>query len=314
MYAPFNYENLNLSAGTYNPPTIKSRNNAAFNYWERALFQRAVSVFDFHFPDEWQGTTKDFILWVLFKAGFLMISEDVEHGYFAQPCTLKGRNFYYQPTHALMTNPATPEISHEYEIGVDCEILKLTPDYFGIFDIIDYYADKLAMLDNNINISLVNGKIPHILGAKNKSAANALKKILDLVNKGNPAVVFDQRIVTDPNDKNQPFVFQDLASDVNKYLLPLQLKDMQTIMNDFNTEIGIPTIPIEKKERMITDEAQSKEIEASARCRVWLETLKSSMAVINAHYAGLNLDVSLYYEGKGASENGDGENDTDRTV
>ena len=58
------------------------------------------------------------------------------------------------------------------------------PDYRGIFDTISYYAEKLSTLDNAINLSIINSKFAFMIAAKNKACAEAIKKMLDRINKG----------------------------------------------------------------------------------------------------------------------------------
>lgn len=306
-YTPLNYNQINAAAGTYNPSMVKSYNNRTFAYWERSLFQRACSVLEFDLPDDWQGSVRDFFFYCLYKYGFLAISRNDEYGTFFQPCTLKGINFYYQPTNALINNPA---YEADLEIGRECELLKLTPDYMGIWDIITYYAEKLSVLDNAINMSLINNKFAFLLGARNKAAGEALKKMLDKINKGEPAVIYDMKLLNDPTDKDVPF--QEWRRDDLKasYLTTDQLKDFQTILNNFDTEIGIPTIPYEKKERMVTSEAESKVIDSVARCIIWYDTLQSSIDKIKDLYPDITLDVNLRWEE--VYNNGRVEDNTDR--
>lgn len=293
-YIPKNYEKLNMFASHYFPSTIKSRNNRSFAYWERALFQRAQSVIDFDFPDEWSGEIKDFIVYCLFRFGYGCVSENEQFGKFFQPCTLSGYNFYYQPTKAIISNPLLDTGHSELIIGETCELVKLTPDYMGIWDIIDYYAEKLSNLDNAINMGLINNKYPYIFGARNKSGANAIKKIMDNVNKGEPTIVYDARITDDANTEQEPWQFLDLNVK-DHYLTDAQLRDFQTLLNNFNTEIGIPTVPYEKKERMVTSEAESKQVESLARATIWIDTLNSSFEKVNDMF-DLNLSASLRFD------------------
>lgn len=290
MYLPKNYEQINLFAGLNTPTSAKSQNNRSFAFWERALFQRVQSTLKFTFPDECNKRYKDFILYCLFKLGYVMTAYDSEFGQFIQPCTLNGCDFYYQPTEAKLSNP---RLSKSYIIGEDCGILKLTPDYEGVWDIISYYAEKLSLLDESINVSLVNSKYPYILGAKNKATAQALKKILDLTNQGEPAIVYNQRIQDNSSvDKDTPFQYIDLKVK-DRYMLTQQLEDFTNIIRSFDTEIGIPTIPYEKKERLVTDEANSKKVESLARVSVWYDSLKSSIADIKEIFPDITLDVEL---------------------
>ena len=293
MYTPLNYQQINIAAGSYTPSSVKSYNNQTFAFWERALFQRAQSVLDFEVPKEWDGKVKDFFLYCLFKYGFLAISKNEQFGQFFQPCTLSGYDFYYQPTKAIIANPM---YSAELEIGKEAQLLKLTPDYMGAWDIIFYTAEKLSILDNAINMSLINNKFAFFLGARNKTAGQALKKMLDLVNQGEPAVVYDMKLINDPTDKEMPFQQWQRDNLKNSYLTTDQLMDFQTLINNFDAEIGIPTIPYQKKERMVTDEATARTYDAKARSVTWFNTLTSSIEEIKQLYPDINLSVKLHYD------------------
>lgn len=292
MYVPYKYDQINIIESSYNPSMVKAYNNQAFNYWSRSLFQRASYKLKFTLPDEWKGEVHDFFIYCLFKFGFVGVFDDVKQGKSFQPGTLKGLNFYYQPINFLVANPL---LHKEFTIGKDCELIKLTPDYMGIFDIITYYAEKLAVLDNAINISLINNKVSYILGAKNRASANALKKVLDKINKGEPAVVYDQRIENDSKDKDTPFQMLERGALKNGYITTDQLKDFQTILNNFDAEIGITTTPYQKAERMVTDEANSRAEDSQARCTIWYETLQESIKKVNDMF-NLNIKVEMRKE------------------
>ena len=294
MYFPLNYEKINIGAGTYNPSPVKAYNNITFNYWYRWLFQRATSVFDFTLPEEWQGKTKDFFLYCLFKFGFLMITELPEYGMIFNPCTLSGYDLYYQPRRCLCQNPAFKK-SLDLEIGKDCELLKMTPDYFGVVDIVAYYAEKLSTLDGAINMSLINNKFAFLLVAKNKPMAEALKKVMDKINAGEPTIITDRKVFNDKVDGEEPWQFLERPNLKQSYITTDQLADFNTILNNFDAEIGIPSLPYQKKERMVTSEAESRKIDSSAKSIVWYECLQSSIDNIHELYPGLQLDVKMRY-------------------
>ena len=292
MYAPLNYEQINVAAGTYNPSSVKAFNNETFMFWQRSLFQRACSVIELEgLPENWKGNVKDFLYYCLFKYGYVAVFNNVKFGLSFQPCTLNGYNFYYQPTHAIISNPL---LTDDLEIGKQCELLKLTPDYFGIWDIISYYAEKLSSLDNAINMSLINNKFAFIIGARNKTAGEALKKMLDKVNSGQPAVIYDLKLLNDPQDKAEPWQFLERKNLKESYLTSDQLMDFQTILNNFDTEIGIPVLPYQKKERMVTSEAESKIIDATSRSVVWYDTLSRSIDDVNKMF-GTQFKAKLRY-------------------
>ena len=301
-YIPLNYNQINIGAGTYSPSPVKSYNNRTFGFWIRALFQRITSVIEFDLPEEWQGAVKDFFLYCMYKYGFVAVFDSDEFGMSFQPCNPKGYNFYYQPTAVTISNPL---YNAELEIGKECELLKLTPDYVGIWDIIEYYAERFSSLDNAINMSLINCKTPYILGAKNKTASSALKKIFDKVNRGDPAVIFDEKLINDPNTKDTPFQLIELLRNPKEaYLTTDQLMDFQTILNNFDAEIGIPTVPYQKKERLVAQEATMRAYDGCARSLTWFNTLTTSIAEVKKLYPDITLNARLHYADFNVSEGG----------
>lgn len=294
MYIPMNYEQINNINSLYIPSNIKYVNTQVFNFWERSLFQRAISVITINVPKDWEGNVKDFLYWCLFRFGHVGVFRTNELGTVFNPGTFKGFDFYYQPTNYLIANPAL-EKSLDLEIGTECELIKLTPDYRGIWDIISYHAEKLSLLDSAINMSILNSKMPWILGAKNKAVAQTLKKIFDKVNRGDPLVIFDAKLANDPVSKDEPWQFLERKYVKDSYLTPEQLQDFQTILNNFDCEIGIPTIPYQKKERMVTTEADSRIIDSTSRSVVWKETLDNSFTQVNDMF-GLGLSCELRFD------------------
>ena len=324
-YLPFNYEQINIAAGSYNPSCVKSYNNQTYMFWQRALYQRACSTLILKLPEIWKEN-KALMYWCLFTYGFVGCGNLPEIGKWFNPGTLNGFDFYYRPTKFILCNPyykdgAGIAISREFTIGETGEegaqIIKLTPDYRGIFDIVSYYAEKIAVIDVAINSSIINTKFAYVVGAKNKAAASVLQKLFDKVNRGEPAVFFDAKLANDGTDKEEPWqaLFRDNLK--QSYITTDLLRDFQTLINDFDTEIGIPTLPYEKKERMVTDEAQSKQIDATSRSIIWYDTLKDSFELAN-EYLGFTgedkLEVELRYKPEEGGEDGNGEDNINRNV
>lgn len=294
MNIPVNYNKIRNINATYQPSSVKYFKTKVFQFWQRALFQRACSTIILELPDEWSGSVTDFLYYCLMRFGYVAVFDDPELGKVFNPAQLTGINFWYQPTKAIIANPAIKR-SLELEIGKECELLKLTPDYIGIFDIINLHAEKLALMDCALNMSIINNKFAFLISAKNKAAAEALKKIFDQINEGNPAVFFDKKLADDPATKSEPWQFLERSNLKQSYLTDQQLQDFQTILNNFDSEIGIPTIPYQKSERMVTSEADSRIIDSTARISIWKDCLDRSMKIINDKY-DLNLSCSLRYD------------------
>lgn len=308
-YIPLNYKQINNIEGHIQPSMLKYCNSVTYAYWQRSLFQRAISTIDFKgLPEHWEASVRDFFYWCVFAYGYVGVFDSEEFGLSFQPGALYGFDFYYQPTEFIVANP---KLNKRFKIHEQAEIIKLTPDFRGIWDIISYYSMLLSALDSGINSSIVNNKFAFLMGAKNKPAAEALKKIFDKIASGEPAVVFDNNLLPlDPASKEEPWSFLDRPNLKQSYLTTDQLMDRQTLLSAFDAEIGITSLPYNKKERLVTAEAQSREQDSTARLMVWKNTLDSSLKLVNNMF-NINITAELNYK-EGGPLNGTREDNTDR--
>ena len=294
-YTPLNYDQINNINGHIQPSMLKYCNSITYAYWQRSLYQRTISTIDFKgLPDTWEGAVRDFFYWCIFSYGYVGVFDTDEFGLSFQPGALYGFDFYYQPTEFIVANP---KLNKRFKIHKDTELIRLCPDYRGIWDIISYYAMLLSALDSGINMSIINNKFAWLLGAKNKAAAEALKKAIDKINSGEPAVVLDQSLLAqDPQSKEEPWSFLERSNLKQSYLTTDQLMDRSTLLSSFDAEIGIRSLPYNKKERLVTAEAESREQDSTARLMVWKATLDSSLELVNKMF-NTNIIAELTYEG-----------------
>lgn len=284
---PLFYPQLNMLAGTHIPSSYHTKNTLAFDFWTRAFYERLINGLKISVP--WGGDVKDFFNYCLYGNGFVCVFKTNEYGLSFQPCNVSGYDFYYRPTEAIVTNPV---FQKTFKIGDDCEILKLTPDYLGCFDIIYYYAEKMAELDCALKISISNEKNPKIYGASSKAKAETLKKIMDKVNQGNAVQIYDNRLFKSSDNEDEPLTL--FGNDAREnYMTDKILNDMFTIISRFDTEIGIPTVPYQKKERMVTDEAKATIIDSQSRVLTWYETLKSSIEIVKKLFPDFDMSVEM---------------------
>ena len=307
-YIPLNYDQINNIEGHLQPSMLKYCNSITYAYWQRSLFQRAISTIDFKgLPDGWDASVRDFFYWCIFAYGYVGVFDTDEFGLSFQPGALYGFDFYYQPTEFIVANP---KLNKRFKIHEECELIKLTPDYRGIWDIISYYSMLLSALDSGINMSIVNNKFAYLMGAKNKAAAETLKKIFDKIASGDPAVIFDQSLLQqDPQSKEEPWSFLERSNLKQSYLTTDQLMDRSTLLSSFDAEIGIRSLPYNKKERLVTAEAESRDQDSTARLMVWKATLDSSIKLVNDMF-GTNISTELTY--KEGAENGTVQDNADR--
>lgn len=294
-YIPMFYEALNCYQGNYIPSTVHTTNDATTFFFERNLFQRAISRYDFILPENWE---KDFVLYCLWFIGFGAVFNSEDFGLIFQPCSFNGKlNIWYEPTEA---NIHTPLINKDNMIiGEDCEILRINPDWFGCWDIIHYYAEKLSLISQSFDMNIENTKLAYFIACDNKADAETLKKVLDKANSGEPNVFYKSNSKR-PNvagDKKPPF--DEYTRDIsNTYIADKIIQSYRDVVNLFNVEIGIPTIK-DKKERMLEDEVNKNNGEVLSRAIIWRDTLQKCMDKCNKLF-GTTMSVKLHnFDGEG---------------
>ena len=307
-YAPYTFNEVNIIQA-HGQPNQVYLNSAIFNYWVRSLFQRLTSIFEWTVPDTWLGPNKDFFNYLLFSIGFVGVVNSEEFGYIFQPCTLgPERNIFYQPNNFIITNPYSEKISKTYTCGVDGDLLKLTPDYQSVCDLIEVYATRLAHLYTAINTSLLNCRNPRILGARSKTGAQALKIVQDKIYSGDPFAILDTKILY-PDAKTKDDVLFDLnpVSAKENFITTDLLENEKTILKEFDNAVGITNLD-DKRERLVTAEAEVQMQNSTASAFVWFDCLKDSIENIKKIFPDITLDVKLRFSSNIKEETGGEDN------
>lgn len=286
-FPPYDYTCEQLYNASFSPSTIHGDSTLAL-YFAKYLFEKAISPFEFTIPETWP---KNYFLYILYAWGVGCVFDAGKFGPTFQGCNIEGYNLYYQPRRAIVSNPVLdaeyPGRTWQMEIGTDCELIKLQPTYTGILDIISYYADMLAVFSSSLSQALINTRFAYIFGAKNPATAATMKKLFDSIASGEPAVFPDKALFDSNGNLNVELFNRDVKS---SYIITDLLADMRKVESKFLTEIGIPNANTDKRERLITDEVRSNDVETRSKCEVWLETLQESFDKVNAMF-DLNLSV-----------------------
>lgn len=280
-------ENMNV------PNTYWKDKSQSYLYWMRALYERISSAIDWTIPDEW---SREFFLLILFTYGYVPIFETKRWGVTFNYGHLIGYDWFYEPTHVQISNP---KLVKKLAIGKDCELLRLTSDYMGIWDILDYYATKLSECSQGIDVALQNAKMPLVLttDGSNPAQAETLKKVYDKMKAGEACIVYDPntRFFKDEDEGLIPEgdePFQSFINDLKKNYIGTELIDnLNSILQQFYAEIGLPTQTTEHgKSHTLNIEAEQVELQSSARLQTWLNNLNDSIKKINAKY-NIGLEV-----------------------
>lgn len=294
---PYNYEMINLFNSSCSPSTLHTKNTQMFTFFKKYLLEKVMSEFEFELPEMWD---KNYFMYSVFLNGYLTIVNTDKFGVICQHCGLRGYNIYYNPTHAIIVNPLLTGIL-EPKIGTQCSLIKLQPDYSGVSDIVNYYADNMAMTAETCEMNIMNSKLSFLFAVRGKSQAESMKKILDQVMRGELGVFYDEKLKM--GNDNIPLDF--FNNDLKKNFIAPELQDTLRRWEEmFCNEIGIPNVRSDKKERMIVDEVNSNNIECFTKAELWLETLKEGIEQTNKMF---NLDLSVklrYNEGSGNNARG----------
>ena len=283
-----------MYGGLYNaPPFMNNAPNASMEYWARSLFQRLQALIDFEglpqgsedaAPDEpvvQYAWDKDAFKFGLFMLGYQIVFRSKSYGVVPQPGSVTGYGLQYQPSGAVINTPYF-QFTRPLKIGVECELIKLTPDYTGIYDIITKYAAELKEIDTSIRSAARNSRLAYAMVASSDKSARALKAIRERVINGEDVIV-DEKIARDKvNPEGLPWYQFDRDLKSN-FLLNDLLDARRTTLVDFYREIGVRMLD-DKKERMLTAEVDAGNAETFIRSEVWMETLKESCEKVNSMF------------------------------
>lgn len=267
------------------PDTYFKRHTVEYKYWFRSLLQKIDSSLIFkNLPETWP---EDFFKFILWARGYVAVFKTERWGLTFQPASaISGFDFYYQPVTVSIANPY---YNKQHTNHKDVELIKLTPDFHGIFDVISHYATQLAELTKSIQMQFINAKTPMVMVANSKVEAELIKSIYDSVEEGNSLVVYKNKL----NDneiipRKEPFGFwnQDFKQ---TYIATDLLENLQKVLDNFYMEIGLPTT-IDKRAHTLNEEMDFQAAQSQARIASWVSNLRESFERVEKLF-GLRLEV-----------------------
>lgn len=303
---PMDFEGLNQYNSTRSVAG-RVQNDLNTQFYMRALWQRAIAGTKFRLPKSWRRA-KRYFKNVLFSLGYIGVIDTPKYGVIPQICGFSGYGLFLQPTTMLVNQPL---VQFEGTIGENCEIIHLCGDFRGIWDIVEHYGIRLSVAITSVDCALINERVSLLAAGKNKAASETLKYLFERISAGEPFSVYDQKTLkTDGlTDEDPIWTFsQDVAS---QYVSDKLLADIDTILMQFDKEIGIAAVG-EKKERMLTDEIAIQNEDACARSSTWFENLSDSFDLVNDLFPELKLSFTMKYGGESYEYNA--ETDVDRVV
>lgn len=284
--APYYYDYINAMASQGTPTEIHAYDAMTTRYYRRYLLQQAISVFEWQLPKHWD---RDFFLYVLYCFGFLAVIETNKYGVLPQPCGLGGRTVQYQPRYAVIANELLGGIKQPV-IDEQCTLIKLMPDYGGILDLVNAYAEKLALADEALGMNLINSKLAYVFTAGNKAGAESFKKLYDEIHSGKPMAVYDKTLVNEDGSPAWSTFTQNIGGN---FIAPDLLLSHRQLLEEFNTIIGIPNANKDKRERLNVAEVNANNVETESRAALWLQELQTCLEKTRDMFGISEEDLSV---------------------
>lgn len=294
---PLPYAEANLYNGMINPSTIHVKDTSLFYFFWRFLYYKVASAFDIEGqPEYWDN---DYLKAVLICRGYSMVFDYLPVGPIPQNCFVSNTiDIFYRPRTVTIANPAIKNTPNIFTVGEDCELIKFTPDYRGLGQLISFYAENMALCAESAGVNLVNSQLAFVFRVKNEKQAAAFKEMFDKIRSGDAAAWVDKELFDDDEKPTWEAFNQDLRS---TFIAPDILEMLTAWEVRFKEEIGIPDID-GKKERRIRDEVQASISGADANITTWIECLNKSLVNVNKMF-NLNLRAVRNYSTGGDIDN-----------
>ena len=306
MNSPYDFKEINMYNSVVSPSTVHVKNTGLSKFFKRYLLQEAMAVFDFTLPETWD---KNYFLYVLYTIGYIAVIRTSKYGVIPQHGMLGGYNVMYQPYYIVISNPLFDR-SYELTLGVQTEVIKLQPDYCGLYDLVDYYGDLMALCAETAAGNVLNSKLSYVFAAANKAQAESLKKLYDNIASGEPAQFIDKNMKDDGGELPVMMLQQNVG---NNFIADRVLDTMRTIRNQFLTDIGVPNVNINKASGVSAEEVNANNLEVKAKVSIWFDSIREGMDKVRKMFDLSESELNVKWRTvDGGADNGNV--DAERTI
>lgn len=228
------------------------------------------------------GIEERYIEDTLFKEGKVLFFRDPQMSFFALPCFQGNQldvygeplNWTAQGLNYMRTMPREA-----------CVLIENNKTRTATHDKVVYFVRKMYEASRTMDTTLKTAKVPFVFLCDEKQ-------------------VLTYKAIFQKIDENEPAIFGDSGLALDRVqVLPTRVQFQGNELMDFSrsvesqllTFLGINNCPVDKKERLITDEATSNNQLIDINANLGLEARKRAADAINELY-GLNVSVDLRYK------------------
>jgi hypothetical protein len=157
---------------------------------------------------------------------------------------------------------------------------------FDCKDVLDKYADLLAMADISIKIAIKNSRLTHIIATDNESDVNNINRVLDGVSNGAMATAIFSRTMIGDGVRLLP------ATNYGTDFMRQLSETAEYLYNRFLSEFGVHANTVLKRERQLTDELEMQAERPAFNVWSMLQSRLEGCERINKKF-GTNISVRL---------------------
>lgn len=216
----------------------------------------------------------------LFDNGYCLFFEDKANGKLCLPCYGQGNpNVYGDYLKYVATGfNYTKTVSAENAVIIENNKMRM-PTHKAVL----YFVTRLYDLTRTMDVNVKQLRLQSLFTATDRNVLT-VKKIIDEIDKNNWAIVTDSALNVDEIVKAVPTGVKCLTAELtDRY---------NAVMNEALTYFGINNSNTDKRERLITDEANANNQFIDSCAQMFLESRQRAAEEINKKF-GLNVRVEL---------------------
>ena len=230
-----------------------------------------------------EGIEERYIERALFDGGKALFFRDPDMSYMCLPCFQGQRlNVYNEP---LSWRAMGTGYNKEYR-AEKCVLIENNKLRIPSHDIVAFFVRKMYEAERTMDANLINSKTPWFFLC-DEAQLYTYKAVFEKIKNNEPAIFGTKGLRLD-DIQVLPTKAEFLGNDLMDF--------SHSVENKLLTFLGINNCPVDKKERLVTDEAESNDHLIEVNAAVMLEPRQRAAEAINKMWPDLKISVDLRHK------------------